>query len=366
MDKVFFSINLKFIEKKDALGIDLYVNASSLKSKEKFVKIFPRDEELSNSFKEQLLKKYIQLYALESDRSKYLSLITNSNNLNDNQKFSVLKESALGHLKTILDNPSNTKSALNSSKESVEHLITLIEDKTVSEIKNLIANLSFHDFYTYDHSINVCMYSISFYKGMGFATDNGELINLGIGALLHDIGKIKVSNSIINKPSKLSEDEFNDIKKHPIEGMKIIESLIPELRIDLNWNEILNIVGEHHENFDGKGYPYQKTNEQIHLFSKICMLADIFDALTTQRSYNKVLSNQEALEIMSNMVGKKIDPDLFKKFLEFMKTYIPKGKQNKEIDGIFDPSVPYKEFEISEIKEKKTQESFGKVLKKVS
>ena len=138
-------------------------------------------------------------------------------------------------------------------RDSVENIIELTKNCNVGDIQKLIGSLSFHDFYTFDHSINVCMYSMALLRSINFKTEKKELINLGIGGLLHDLGKIKISTSVINKADKLSEAEFNAIKEHPLLGGEILEDhLMSGLSVDVE--TIKRTITEHHENFDGTGY----------------------------------------------------------------------------------------------------------------
>jgi HD-GYP domain-containing protein (c-di-GMP phosphodiesterase class II) len=137
---------------------------------------------------------------------------------------------------------------------------------------------------------------------------------------------------------------------------------------------IKRTVHEHHENFNGTGYPDHKSGEDIYLMARITAIADFFDAITTKRSYHEVLSTEDALQVMSKSVGKKLDPVLFQLFTTSVKQLVINGKLNKELPDEFDPCQPqnvlpfrnpkpsYKVEGFGEDKEPK--KSFGKIKKK--
>ncbi len=369
MSDTYFSINIDFLPLNQELGFDLFVNASTKKGKTHFTRVFPHNEILDEEFRSHLKKQYPRLYVLEKQRDKYMKIFVQSEDVSQEEKAVFIRDTAIQYLDNIFHSDGRTEvlvESIEQVKDTVDNLVNVIEGTGIDEIQSLIAKLSIHDFYTFDHSINVCMYSVSILKGINPNIDRAGLINMGVGALLHDIGKLRVPNSVINKPSSLSDDEFERIKQHPIDGYNLLIETQPKLCKDVDWMTVMCIVTEHHENYDGTGYPYGKTNEQVHYFSKICMLADIFDALTTKRSYNNVMSTEQAIRIMSGMVGKKIDPKIFKQFLAYMQVFIPQGKNLHVLDPKFDPSVPFKEIEVKEIDRKslKKPEDYGKIITK--
>jgi hypothetical protein len=131
---------------------------------------------------------------------------------------------------------------------------------------------------------------------------------------------------------------------------------------------IKRVVYEHHENFNGTGYPNKIAGENIHLMARITAIADFFDAITTKRSYHEVLSTEDALEVMNKTAGKKIDPVLFEVFTTKVKNLVLKGKTNIELEEGFDPCQPHQALPLIKIKPKKQEhnlfekkQDFGKV-----
>ncbi len=167
----------------------------------------------------------------------------------------------------------------------------IIDDLLVnSNILIGMSDIKSHDDYTYQHSVNVCVLSILL--GISNGYNRTQLQTLGTGALLHDIGKINIPLEILNKPGSLTDEEYMIVQKHSLDGFKIIRdsSEIPLLAA--------HIALEHHERVDGKGYPRNLVQENIHEYGLIVAVADIFDALVSDRPYRRGFSNQDAMRIV--------------------------------------------------------------------
>lgn len=160
-----------------------------------------------------------------------------------------------------------------------------------------------HDYATFTHVANVSLYAAVLANELGYA-DN-ELEQITVGGLLHDLGKLEVSDKILCKPGRLDDDEFGTIKTHPTVGFRKLAG-----RGDLNLGQLM-MVYQHHERPDGQGYPVGVTEDDIHPWAKICSVVDVFEALTSQRPYRKPMSRRQALELQSNDVGTAFDPEIF-------------------------------------------------------
>ncbi|KZL90210.1 HD-GYP domain-containing protein [Clostridium magnum] len=133
-----------------------------------------------------------------------------------------------------------------------------------------------------------------------------ELETLIYASLLHDIGKLAVSNEIINKPGKLTEEEYTLIKQHPYYSYRILQQIE-------GFEQISNWVGQHHESFNGEGYPYKLCSDRISLDARILTVDDVFCALTEDRPYRKMLTLEQTFEIIDEMTQNlKIDPNIYK------------------------------------------------------
>lgn len=179
-------------------------------------------------------------------------------------------------------------------------------------------NLSTYDNYTYTHSVNVDILSVVLGVACGLRDD--ELRKLSQAALLHDIGKTCVPIEILNKPGKLTDEEFEEIKKHPHYGYNMLKD-----NYDVSSVTRIAILS-HHENEDGSGYPRSLTSEHIHLFAKIIHIADVYDALTTKRVYKDAMNPADALEYLMGNSERLFDKELVATFLDYIAPY-PLGVQ---------------------------------------
>jgi HD-GYP domain-containing protein (c-di-GMP phosphodiesterase class II) len=176
----------------------------------------------------------------------------------------------------------------------------------LSEIKSV-------DDYTFEHSVNVCI--LSLITGIGLGFDISRLRELGTGAMLHDIGKLCIPQEILKKPSQLTVDEFEEIKKHTIFGYEILKK-----------SEKVSLVSAyiafgHHERFDGSGYPLQLKNENIQLCARIAAVADVYDALTSDRVYRKKLRPNEVYEYITSLGANHFDPRVIESFVKYVTIY---------------------------------------------
>ena len=376
----FFSISFDLIIVDQFIMYDLYVNSSSSENREKFVRIYPKGELLSLHDLKEFKKKYFQLYVHESQRNEYLKSLVNVTTIEDKQKTEIIKSSAIVYLDKLFDKDKEfTTEVLSETilecKVAVESMVEVIKDYDVSELQNLIASLSFHDFYTYDHSVNVSMYCIALYNAYKPFAPKEEVVMAGLGGLLHDIGKINISTDIINNPDKLTEAEFDIIKHHPTYGYDLLSANHCDSCQGMDLENIKRIVHEHHENYNGTGYPSKIQGENIYIYARITAIADFFDAITTKRSYHEVLTTEDALQVMAKAVGKKLDPELFLLFTHSVKQLVINGKINKELPDDFDSCQPHNvlpfqapkpSFKIEGfgVNDKEQKRNFGKIKKK--
>lgn len=374
-DRSFFSVGLDLVTTGVPMAYDLYVNSSALVEREKFVKIFPRGDILESSDLRHFKYKYHQLYVLESQRGDYLKSLVQNDNLEDREKTKVIKDSAIVYLNKVFDkskefNTELLKETIEGCRDSVESMIEVIRDYDITQVQKLIGDLSYHDFYTYDHSINVAMYTIAIFKELRPRAKRKEMITAGLGGLLHDLGKIRIPTSIINNPGKLSDLEFAEIKKHPDHGVELMDEREDMEVEDVDLHAIKRVIHEHHENYNGTGYPQGLAEKEIHLVARIVAIADFFDALTTKRSYHEVLKTEDALEVMAKSVGKKIDPQIFDVFCQNVSDLVLKGKTNRVLPDDFDACRPHNvlPFEVPKATKKaadifkdKPKEDYGKI-----
>ncbi len=198
--------------------------------------------------------------------------------------------------------------------------IALDNARLYEEKKELFIQTSFalataiekRDPYTGGHTKRVLDYSIQIGKVMGLR--GKEIEGLKISAILHDIGKIGIPDSILAKPTNLTPTEFKKIKEHPAIGAEILSGIS-------GMDRIAKAIKYHHERWDGKGYPENLKGEEIPLWARIISVADTFDALTTSRPYRKRISQNEAIEEIEKNIGKQFCPYCGEAFLKIIKKW---------------------------------------------
>lgn len=199
------------------------------------------------------------------------------------------------------------------------------EENLLNLTATLAESIDARDKYTAFHSKNVAYYSREIAKAMDLPKNVCH--HIYVGGLLHDIGKIGIPEMILNKPSRLTDEEFQIIKQHPEIGFNMLKH-IPYFKK----NNILNMVLHHHERYDGEGYPYGIPGEEIPLVSRIMAVADAFDAMTSRRVYRDVKDVDFSINELRKGSGTQFDPEIAAVFLELIEKeeVIIKGIQKRE------------------------------------
>ncbi|MCR5672249.1 MAG: HD-GYP domain-containing protein [Lachnospiraceae bacterium] len=210
-------------------------------------------------------------------------------------------------LKNIAD-----KGAQINGREMIDSVTGLItEDMTGISVFDMLHNMRQYDDITFMHSMNVALICNVFAKWLGLAANDVETLTLG--ALLHDVGKLKIPDNIIKKPDKLSPAEYNIIKTHSLQGYNILK----DKNVDEN---IRQIALMHHERCDGSGYPLGVTGEKITNYAKIVAIADVYDAMTAARIYRGPLCPFKVISIFESEGLQKYDGHYILTFLEHVAT----------------------------------------------
>jgi HD-GYP domain-containing protein (c-di-GMP phosphodiesterase class II) len=205
----------------------------------------------------------------------------------------------------VLNRP--TTKNIGEAKRAIVGVVDMILSE--KETSHFLARITGHDFYTYTHSVNVGFLAVCLAKTVLQRSDAHDMHELGAGFFLHDLGKVRIPPEIINKPGRLSEEEMNVIRKHPSQGFKILQEARQLTE------ECKTIVLQHHERIDGTGYPKRLHGEEIHIYGKICSIADVYDALTSDRPYRQKMRPFDALQLMKNEMINHFHKELFEKFI---------------------------------------------------
>jgi HD-GYP domain-containing protein (c-di-GMP phosphodiesterase class II) len=176
-------------------------------------------------------------------------------------------------------------------------------------VKSLLSALKCKDDYTWGHSLRVAYFCVSVGREMGLSEK--EIYELEVSALFHDLGKIGVPDSVLLKPTRLTDDEFLEMKLHPSKSFEILQEypIFTQLAINVKY---------HHERYDGRGYPEGLKSEDIPLFSRIILIADTFDAMTSTRPYRQGLNFEVAFSELREFAGTQFDPNIVEKFISCM------------------------------------------------
>jgi putative nucleotidyltransferase with HDIG domain len=301
----FIKVRLNSLNSKESIPFDLYVLINS-----KQILYLHAGDQLT----EQKLSKFENkapdsFYLKEKDRPLYKTYVHSQlvkTSLTPLEKAIMLRESSLTLIEELFESP-DIRRALNESKETINQFINLMGNEP-DAMAHLIG-LSSHDFYTYTHSLDVGIYCLGLAQVLGFS--KADLQEMGQGALFHDIGKRQVSVDIICKDGPLDDVEWAQMQRHPEFGLQILTDHQAS-------DAIKACCFEHHESVAGNGYPLQLTAKEIHPMAKIVALADTFDALTTQRSYNKPMMPTAALDFMKTKLAGRYDETMLRAMYEVL------------------------------------------------
>lgn len=271
----------------------------------------PFTEKTRDNLLENNIEKLFVPMTEQAQYQKYIesniNTIITDNHIPEQKKAGIVYDSSKILVKDVLSNPTLGEN-IQRSKAMVEATVGYILRKEDS-FHNMLRVMSF-DYYTYTHSVNVCTFSVAFAQFLGF--DDEEFLNhLGNGALLHDVGKAKISDRILNKRSKLTPLEMELVKKHPGWGVEMMQ------KADILHEDSFYPIIQHHEREDSSGYPHAIGTQDLHISGKIVGIADTFDAITTQRVYQPAVDTYPALQ---RMIAEKglFDRDLLEKFAFLM------------------------------------------------
>ena len=200
----------------------------------------------------------------------------------------------------------------------LEQIEPVVENMIDSVFRNQDAllpliRLKDHDNYTFQHSVSVSALLVSFARGLKM--DRAIIKEIAIGGLLHDVGKARVPDDILNKPAKLTEAEFAKMKSHVVQSILILQNTpgISQIALD--------VAGQHHERFDGTGYPNKLKGEQISLYGRMGAIVDVYDAITSDRVYHKGMAPTAALGRLMEWSKYHFDPELVRAYIKCVGIY---------------------------------------------
>lgn len=305
----YIPINKRFLHVDDRLNFNLY-NRDNLAN---IILFLEGNSEIDVKIKEKL-KEVDEIYVHENEKNKYefflekhLQEIILYESLTLDEKTDIIYASTKELTHSLYENPDALENAQRSENIVKPILNSIIHNKdTIASYIKIIE----YDYYTHTHSLNVAIYTLCLGTELGLSEQ--ELTALGRAALLHDLGKSRVERTIVNKNGILSESEFNKMKAHPSFGYDIA------IEIGISEQKILDGIRHHHEKLDGMGYPDSLKGDEITLFPRIIGVCDVFDALTTRRSYKNAMRSFEAFNLMKTEMNTHLDMDIVKVFIKML------------------------------------------------
>lgn len=205
------------------------------------------------------------------------------------------------------NNIKDMKDSLNAVKELIDYVIE------IKDVYKSLYDIKTYDNYTNVHSLNTCIRAM--FLGASSNLSEDDIRELGIASILHDVGKTEISINITNKKGRLTVEEFEEMKKHPIHGARILEKLM------CFSNKVIKGVLEHHEKIDGTGYPYGFSGDDISMMGKIISICDVYDAVVSDRIYRKRFTLSASYDLIINGSGSQFDESLVNNFRNTFAVY---------------------------------------------
>jgi putative nucleotidyltransferase with HDIG domain len=260
------------------------------------------------------LREIETLYVSEEDEALYnayvahhLQSVAKNSDISTEEKAQLVYSKAVEVIDEMFKNPESLENVKNAQPVVNSFIEIILHDNSAVES---LMKITAHDYYTHTHSINVSIYTLSL--GSYLELEGKDLEALGMAAILHDLGKSKIDYEIINKNGKLTEDEFTQMKKHPALGHEIA------LKLGITDERILSGIRHHHEKIEGAGYPDNLKGDQISQFARIIGTCDVFDALSTKRSYKDPMSSFASLLLMKQQMVGHLDMSMVDAFIRML------------------------------------------------
>ena len=317
----YLPVDLSSLKTDTKVGCDLYLLVKS-GADSRYILYCRGDAIFESSKREMLLGKNIsRLFITKEDQQKYYEYLENNfqsiisdTSISPGERTKIVHSAATNLVKDLFNDPrsGNVERTKTFAYNMVDYVL---KD---NDAAHSLLKIAVHEYYTYTHSVNVAAVGTLFAKSIGFK--NEDLRELCSGILLHDVGKTRISTDILNKKGKLTKEEFDEIKKHPELGIEVLDEA------DIEFKEERIITIQHHENDDGTGYPHGLKKDEIHLSGKIARIIDVYDALTTKRTYADAVRPFAALVEMKEKMSNCFDNELLMEFIRFLGPYDPRKK----------------------------------------
>lgn len=320
----FLPINSKSLRTDTMVGCDLYLLVKT-SSDSRYILYCRRDSIFENDKREMLLERNIsRIFIKKDDQQKYYEYlesnfqnIISDSRISTDEKTRIVQNVATYLVNDLFIDP-KTGNVSRTKAFAYNMVDYILQDCNAA---HSLLKIAVHERYTYTHSVNVAAVGTLFGRNIGL--EDNVLKDLCSGILMHDVGKTRINTDILNKNGKLTKEEFEIIKEHPELGVEVLK----EAGCTLEHEYIITL--QHHENYDGSGYPYGLKKYEIHLCGKIARIIDVYDALTSKRPYSDEIRPFKALVEMKEKMLNCFDKQLFIDFVHFLGPYDPREEQRK-------------------------------------
>ncbi len=324
----YLAIGLSSLKTGTKIGCNLYLLVNTA-TESRYVLYCNEDAVFDNHKKEILLEnKTSRLFINNDDKQKYYKYLESNfqnfisdKNLSSNEKTKILFSTATNLVKDLFCDPRPVN--IERTKTFAYNMVDYILKE--GQAARSLLKIAIHEYYTYTHTANVAALGSLFANELGFG--NEELKRFCSGIFLRDIGNTRISTDILSKKGKLTKEEFRKVKEHPELGVAILRET------GEGFSDEFTIILQHHENYDGTGYPHGLKKNEIQRCGRIARIIDVYDALTTDRPYAKAIRPFAALVEMKKNMSNCFDTELFKEFIHFIGPYDPR-KQQRDCDKL--------------------------------
>ncbi len=310
-----FPVPLATLRPGTLAPVDLYMRVSQ--PVERFTLYKAAQTPMREETRHRLMAHNVEsLYLRTSDRDDYYDYveehvkdIIRDDLLPPRKACEIVYDTSARVMQRVFDDPRSGKSMKRGRHMVEATVMAVLKDPNAAWH---LLDIASHDYYTYTHCVNVAVFMIAAGKDLLGIEDERTLQELGLGGVFHDIGKSQIPDEILSKPGRLTPEEFGTIKKHPVLGEDIV-------RTDRKAGRLTQqIVRGHHEHCDGSGYPDGLADRSITKVLRLATIADVYDAMTTNRPYARARSPFEALRIMTNDMAPQFDMGMLRSFIKFL------------------------------------------------
>jgi HD-GYP domain-containing protein (c-di-GMP phosphodiesterase class II) len=302
----------------DCIDPDIFPNVPLfLKGSDNYVLYKNEERKFTEDDRRRLQRNFTEfLYVRTGDLEEINSYLENNltdllarDDLDSMAKGRILYQTSVNYVIDVFESPEIAANLVRSRK-LIQHMMSYLA--TDAQALESLQSIVGHNFYIYTHSVQVTALNLLLHEKL-FNVDPDEMIDVGIGSILHDFGMIFITEKVLDKPDALSDVEYYKVKQHAQKAYEFLK------RNGLNSEVALTIIRHHHERYDGNGYPCGIKGDTIPRSAQLSSICDVYSALITDRAYRKASSHADALKIMSDEAkGGAFNRELFNRFVEIM------------------------------------------------